>query len=106
MYKITYSNQAQIDLEEAISYIAKESVANALNYLQSYEEKIKLLRLNPDMGVECKNKHIKRESRILVHKSHIIIYKINKSIKDIFLIRIYHSSVDYANKFNVIKPNE
>lgn len=106
MYKITYSNQAKIDLEDAISHIAKESVQNALNYLKSYEKKIELLKLNPFMGVECENKLIKRECRILVFKSHIIIYKINESIDDIFLIRMYHGSVDYANKFNVREVNE
>jgi plasmid stabilization system protein ParE len=55
MYKIIYSNQAQIDIDEAISYIAKESVLNALEYLSRYEVKIELLQLNPYMGVECKN---------------------------------------------------
>jgi plasmid stabilization system protein ParE len=100
MYKIVYSNQAQIDIDEAISYIAKESVSNAFEYLTRYEDKIELLQLNPSMGVECRNKLIKRDCRVLVHESHIIIYKIDKDKNEIYLIRIYHSSVDYANKVN------
>jgi len=100
MFNIKYSKQAQIDLEDAISHIAKESISNALDYLKNYEDKIKLLQLNPYMGLECKNKMIKRECRILTYKSHLIIYQIDKSLDYIFIIRIYHSSVDYVNKFN------
>ncbi len=100
MHNIKYSNKAQEDLDDAISHIAKDSIANALNYLANYEDKIELLRLNPHMGVECKNKLIKRDCRVLVYKSHIIIYKIGSKIDEIFIIRIYHGAVDYANKFN------
>jgi len=100
MHNITYSNQAQIDLEDAIAYIAKESVSNSLIYLKSYQDKIELLKLNPYMGVECKTKLIKRECRVLVYASHIIIYSIDESLNNIFIIRIYHGSVNYIHKFN------
>ena len=100
MHNIRYSNLALIDLEDAIYHIAKESKTNALAYLSKYEEKIELLKLNPFMGVECKSKLIKKECRILVYESHIIIYKVDMNINEIFIIRIYHSSVDYTNKFN------
>jgi plasmid stabilization system protein ParE len=101
MHNVKYTNQAQIDLEDAVSYIAEESVEIALNYLTKYEEKIELLRLNPFMGVKCLNKLIKRDCRVLVYESHIIIYKVDENIDQILIIRIYHASVDYANKFNV-----
>lgn len=100
MHNISYSKQAEIDLEDAIEYIAKTSVKNALEYLLRYEDKIELLRLNPQMGTKCINKSIKRDCRIVVNESHIIIYSIDETLNSIFIIRIYHSSVDYANKFN------
>ena len=50
MHNIKYSNQAEIDLENAISYIAKDSKQNAIFYLLRYEEKIELLKLNQNMG--------------------------------------------------------
>lgn len=100
MHNIRYSNLALIDLEDTISHITRESKSNALAYLSRYEEKIELLKLNPFMGVECKTKQIKKECRILVHESHIIIYKVDINIKEIFIIRIYHGSVDYTNKFD------
>ena len=98
MHNIKYSNQAQLDLENAISHIADESVVNALNYLSRYEVKIELLRINPFMGVECKTKLIKRDCRILVHESHIIVYKMNKN--EIYIIRIFHSREQYSKKLN------
>jgi len=106
MYNIKYSNQAEIDLNDAIEYIAKESVTNALEYLKNYEDKIKLLKLNPEMGTECKNKLIKRDCRVLVHGSHIIVYNIDEDLSEIFIIRIYHGSVDYANGLNKEKNND
>ena len=106
MHNIIYSNQSKIDLEDAISHIAIESVTNALTYLTNYEKKIELLRLNPYMGVECKNKLIKRDCRVLVYESHIIIYNVEESLKNIFIIRMYHASVDYANKFNKEKIDD
>lgn len=98
MHNIKYSNQAEIDIEEAIAHIAKDSTQNALAYFLRYEEKIELLKLNPNMGVDCKSKLINRNCRVLVHESHIIIYKVDVSINEIFIIRIFHSSVDYINK--------
>jgi len=48
------------------------------------------------MGVEF----IKRECRVSVHESHIVLYKVLEDMKEIYLIRIFHSSVDYAKKVN------
>ncbi|MGM0518907.1 MAG: type II toxin-antitoxin system RelE/ParE family toxin [Campylobacterota bacterium] len=100
MYKIHYSNEAESDLDNAISHIADESVENALNYLARYERKVELLSLNPFMGVECKNKLIQRDCRVLVNESHIIVYKVLEDKREIFLIRIFHTSVNYPTKLN------
>jgi len=69
-----------------------------MHYLVGYEEKIELLRENPSMGTYCKNKGIKRECRVLVYKSHIVIYKVIDDQNKILIIRVFHTSVDYANK--------
>lgn len=60
MHSIKYSRVAKLDIDEAISHIAQQSIKNAQDYLSRYEEKIELLRLNPSMGVECENKLIKK----------------------------------------------
>lgn len=106
MHSISYSKQAQLDLDSAISHIASESKVNAISYLVGYEEKIGLLRLNPYMGIECKVKLIKRDCRVLIHESHIIIYKVSENISEINIIRIFHGSVDYANKVNKDEKNK
>ena len=98
MHNIKYSKQAELDLFEVIAYIAKESKTNALHYLNRYEEKIELLKQNPLMGADCKNKLIKRDCRVLVHESHIIIYQINQEKNVIFIVRIFHGSENYQEK--------
>jgi len=100
MYNIKYSNQAETDLKEAIVHIAQESITNAMNYLLGYEEKIELLLSNPYMGAACKAKRINRDCRVLVYQSHLIIYSVDKNNNELFIIRIYHTSEDYINKFN------
>lgn len=100
MHKVKYSNQAEIDLHNAITYISKESVSIALEYLSGYEDTIELLRRNPFMGTECKTKLIQRDCRVLLYKSHLIIYKINSQKNEIFIIRIYHHSEDYKSTFS------
>ena len=100
MLNVKYSAQGRIDIDASISHIAVESKINALEYLARYEKKIELLKLNPYMGVECENKLIKRDCRVLAHESHLIIYKILEETNEIYLIRIFHGSVDYANKLN------
>ena len=101
MFKIRYTTQAEIDLQDAISYIAKESVSTAMDYLSGYEDKIELLQHNPYMGINCKRKLIRRECRVLIYQSHMIIYSIHKSKNEILLIRLYHGSEDYVNKFTM-----
>jgi len=101
MYKVRYSTQAEADLQNAIEYIAKESsISVALDYLKGYEDKIELLQSNPLMGIACQTKCIKRDCRILVYKSHIVIYHINSNRNEILIIRICHHSEDYTNKLD------
>jgi len=98
MLNIVYSNDAQIDLYEAIEFISKESKLNAQEYLAKYEKKISLLQENPEMGTDCKNKLIKRICRVLVFESHLIVYQVKKEQKEILIIRIFHGSVNYQEK--------
>jgi plasmid stabilization system protein ParE len=100
MHNIKYSKQALIDIDDAIEYISTESKINALAYLSRYENKIELLKLNPNMGAECKTKLINRDCRVLVHESHTIIYKVDASINEIFIIRIFHNREEYKSKLN------
>ncbi len=98
MHKIRYSNQADTDLLEMIVHIEASSPKNALAYLERYEKKIALLRLNPEMGTYCANKNIQRDCRVLIFESHVIIYSVDADNHEIFIIRIFHHSVNYKGK--------
>ena len=100
MLSLKYTNLVEQDLDDAISHIASQSIANSMNYLARYEKKIELLKLNPLMGAECRNKLIKRECRALVHESHIIIYKVLQDADEILIVRIFHVRESYQNKIN------
>lgn len=96
MHKVVYSNEAEDDISSIIAYIAKESQNNALAYLERYEERIALLQANPKMGTPCVNKNIDKVCRVLTSESHIVIYQ--ESSDEIFIIRIFHQSVNYPIK--------
>jgi plasmid stabilization system protein ParE len=98
MYKIVYSKKADFDLLEMIVHIEESSLQNALEYLDRYEKKIALLRLNPEMGTYCSNKKIQKNCRVLVFESHVIIYSIDPELNEIFIIRIFHHAVNYKGK--------
>lgn len=98
MLNIKYTNSAEIDLFEAIEYINQTSQTNAKNYLIKYENKIELLRLNPYMGTHCKNKLIKKDCRVLIFESHIIIYRVNEEKNEILIVRIFHATENYQDK--------
>ena len=52
------------------------------------------------MGVESKNKLINRDCRVLVHESHIIVYRVDTNTNNILIIRIFHSYEEYKSKLN------
>lgn len=98
MHKISYSKKADSDLLEMILHIEESSPQNALKYLDRYEKKILLLSLNPEMGTYCSNKKIQKNCRVLIFESHVIIYSVNTNINEIFIIRVFHHSVNYKGK--------
>ena len=98
MYDIQYTNLAYSDLDDMISYIAKDSLSNALTYLEGFDNQIDLLIQNPYMGIECKHKSIDRDCRVLIYKSHIIVYQINQELERLLILRIFHSMEQYNNK--------
>lgn len=98
MPKISYSKKADSDLLEMILHIEQSSPQNALKYLERYKKKILLLALNPEMGTYCSNKNIQKNCRILIFESHVIIYSFDANHNEIFIIRIFHHSVNYKGK--------
>ncbi len=96
MHSIRYTVRAEIDLEEMIDYIARESFANAIKYLERYEARLDLLMRNPQIGTRCENKNIRRNCRVLTFESHLIVYREEDALEEIHILRIFHHRVDYA----------
>lgn len=93
MYKIEYSNDAEKDLFEIISYLSKKSLVDAKIYLQRCESKIKLLQDNPKMGTSCENMNIDVNCRILKSDKNLVIYKEDENNFTIFIVRIFHKPI-------------
>lgn len=51
----------------------------ALEYISKLKSYIRLLEINPYMGVDCKNKGIKIACKILIFENYNIYYKIEKN---------------------------
>jgi plasmid stabilization system protein ParE len=103
MHSIRYTVQAEIDLEEMVDYIAQESFANAIEYLERYETRLDLLMRNPQIGTRCENKNIRRDCRVLTFESHLIVYREQSGLEGIRILRIFHHRVDYATKMQKIQ---
>jgi len=98
MYEIKYTNLAEADLNEAVGYIAGQSVSAAREYLSGFDRKIELLRSNPFMGFECESKGIRRDCRMTVYRRHLVIYRVDAHEKKILIVRIFHHAEDYVEK--------
>lgn len=94
MYSIKFSEIANQDLIDIFDLIAKDKPSMAIEYIDKLEAMIDLLLDNPRLGVECKNKNINKDCRILVFENYLIFYKIIDN--EIQIARILNSRVDYT----------
>lgn len=94
MYSIKFSEIANQDLIDIFDLIAKDKPSVAVDYIDKLEAMIDLLLDNPRLGVECKNKNINKNCRILVFENYLIFYKIIDN--EIQIARILNSRVDYT----------
>jgi len=94
---LEYSEQAIIDLNNIIKYIAKDSKSRALQYIDKMQSKIELLVHAPNIGVECKTKKIDQNCRILIFENYLVFYTIEEN--SIQIKRVLHSSVNYVDTF-------
>ena len=99
-YKVIRSDLAEQDLMSIVNYIADDSknIDVALNYLDKLERPIMKLSDFPYMGVIPRYKSIRIQGfRVLIVESHLVFYKIDESVKQVIVYRIFHSKQDYQN---------
>lgn len=94
MLEIRYSKLAEQDLYSIFKIISEDKPSVAVEYIDKLEETIGLLSTNPKLGIECKNKNIDKDCRILIFENYLIFYKIDDSA--IHIGRILNSRVDYS----------
>lgn len=96
--EIEYTEEAISDLKGIFHHIAQESILNALNYIDYVEDAIQKLEDNPELGMKCNRKRVRIECRILIIKTHLVVYKL---IADrVKILRVVRDKQKYTNFFN------
>ena len=78
MLEIKYTKTAFNDLDKIFKLIFEDKKNIAIEYINKLRKFIKLLKENPYMGVDCKNKNINKKCRIIIFESYNIYYSIEK----------------------------
>ena len=78
--ELRYSEQALEDLEQILSFIAKDSQVRAVSFIERIKMKIELLRDFPGLGVSCRSKGITEDCRVLIFGSYLIFILFLKRI--------------------------
>jgi len=93
---IRYSEESLSDLAGIFEYIAEDSPARALDYIDKLSNTITNLQENPNIGVTCKRKLIRIDCRVLIVDAYLIFYRHDKAINDILIIRVLRDKQDYS----------
>ncbi len=96
MHNILYTLLAEEDLFNLFETIAEDKPTIAVEYITKLEKYIELLKNNPQLGLECKNKNIKKDCRILIYEDYLIFYTFKNNA--IIIIRILNSRINYKEK--------
>ena len=73
MVKLQYSKPALIDLNNVFLYISNDSVQNARRFVHGLKERIKILKLHPELGKTLFPQRFPYVRQVL-HKSYRIVY--------------------------------
>lgn len=99
MYNIIYTQLTEEDLFSLFEIISQDKPTVAVEYITKLEKQIELLQSNPMLGLECKNKNINKNCRILIYEDYLIFYTLKKT--SITIIRILNSKINYLEKITV-----
>lgn len=96
MHNIVYSQLAEEDLFVLFEIISQDKPTVAVEYITKLEKQIELLQSNPMLGLECKNKNINKNCRILIYEDYLIFYTLKNN--NITIIRILNSKINYQEE--------
>ncbi|HFQ61181.1 MAG TPA: type II toxin-antitoxin system RelE/ParE family toxin [Epsilonproteobacteria bacterium] len=98
MYNIRYTELAEADLAELFQLIYEDKPMSAIEYIDKLDIFITLLEDNPYMGIECKQKKIDKDCRVLVYENYLIFYIVKQ--EEIVIIRILNAHNSYTDKIH------
>ena len=92
--ELKYSENALDDLDKILKFIAEDSPARALTFIDNIKSKIELLTDFPGMGVSCQSKGILEDCRVMIFGSYLIFYSVYEEI--ILVLSIISAAEDYT----------
>lgn len=93
--EIKYSELSLHDLETILEKIAEDKPTAAIEYIDIIENAIANLVENPQLGVTCKRKRIRKDCRVLIVRSHLVFYKYEEKKSFVYILRILSADQDY-----------
>jgi len=91
--ELKYSNDSVDDLHNILKFISNDSPTRALEFIEKIKSKIELLLTFPSLGINCKNKGLDVECRVMIFEAYLIFYRVSE--REIFVISIINSAEDY-----------
>lgn len=91
-FKVNLTQLAQRDLEQIYSYIAADSIKNAMNFVLELEKEIYSLDTFPErQPLIAENEFFATDYRHLIYKKYRVIYRISE--KTVFILRVIHGAM-------------
>jgi plasmid stabilization system protein ParE len=101
MYRLTISEPAHADLQNILSYIAKNLAAP--HAASSYADEVKKcygqLKSNPLIYAYCNDDRLRQEGYRKVRiKNYVLVFTADESTKTVFIHRLFYGAQDYVNR--------
>lgn len=101
MYKLVFSPEFVVDIEEAFMYISSvlDSKNAAKELMKKIDSSVTMLKDTPYIFPRCNDPLSMLNYRKIVIKNYVIIYTVNECKKEVYLLRCFYGRRDYASLF-------
>ncbi|MBN2009410.1 type II toxin-antitoxin system RelE/ParE family toxin [candidate division KSB1 bacterium] len=99
IYEVRYSNPANVDLENIITYLKKHSTRAAHNLIEQLEKTALQLTQFPRSGALSIDESLKEKGYRIIGLKYrfLLFYTIDETDKIVWIKRVLHCSRDLAN---------
>jgi plasmid stabilization system protein ParE len=92
-FEIVVTERARRDIDEYAGFIASDSVAQAVQWVNDLESLILSLREMPSrFSLIAEADKLQRRYRSVNHHSHRVIYRIDDNRRIVYIIRLFHGA--------------